>query len=48
MGDELYMYYGAADTRIALATTKIQTLLDALHEEGSSDPIVVAPHSAKA
>ncbi len=33
-GDELYMYYGAADTRIALATTKIQTLLDALRDEG--------------
>ena len=43
MGDELYLYYGAADTRIGLATTKIQTLLDALHEEGTSAPVVVAP-----
>jgi beta-1,4-mannooligosaccharide/beta-1,4-mannosyl-N-acetylglucosamine phosphorylase len=33
-GDEVYLYYGAADTRVALATAKIQTLLDALHEEG--------------
>lgn len=33
-GDDLYLYYGAADTRIGLATTKIQTLLDALKEEG--------------
>ncbi len=34
MGDELYLYYGAADTRIGLATTKVQTLLDALRDEG--------------
>ncbi len=34
-GDELWMYYGAADTRIALATTKINTLLEALYEEGT-------------
>ena len=33
-GDDLYLYYGAADTRVALATTRIQTLLDALKEEG--------------
>ena len=33
-GDDLHLYYGAADTRIGLATTKIQTLLDALKEEG--------------
>lgn len=32
--DNLMLYYGAADTRIAVATTKIQTLLDALKEEG--------------
>jgi beta-1,4-mannooligosaccharide/beta-1,4-mannosyl-N-acetylglucosamine phosphorylase len=33
-GDDLMLYYGAADTRIAVATTKIQTLLDALKDEG--------------
>lgn len=33
-GDEVWMYYGAADSRIALATTKLKTLLDALAEEG--------------
>jgi len=33
-GDEVWMYYGAADCRIALATTKLKTLLDALVEEG--------------
>ena len=34
MGDQLYMYYGAADTRIGLATTKVETLLTALKDEG--------------
>ena len=34
MGDTLYMYYGAADTRIGLATTKVETLLTALRDEG--------------
>ena len=33
-GDDLFLYYGAADTRIAVAQTKVQTLLDALKEEG--------------
>ncbi len=46
MGDQLYLYYGAADTRIGLATTTIQTLLDALHSEGTSDAVVVAPKMA--
>ena len=34
MGDTLYMYYGAADTRVGLATTKVETLLAALRDEG--------------
>ena len=33
-GDELWLYYGAADTRVALATAKTQTLIDSLYEEG--------------
>ena len=33
-GDEVWMYYGAADSRIALATAKLSTLLEALDEEG--------------
>jgi predicted GH43/DUF377 family glycosyl hydrolase len=31
-GDELWMYYGAADTVVGLAITKIQTLLDFVQE----------------
>jgi predicted GH43/DUF377 family glycosyl hydrolase len=30
----VHLYYGAADTRVCLATAKVQDLLDALHEEG--------------
>lgn len=33
-GDDIRLYYGAADTRIAMATGKISTLLAALCEEG--------------
>jgi len=35
-GDTVYIYYGAADTSIALAITKISTLLEWLHEFGST------------
>ena len=31
-GDTLHLYYGAADTSIALATASIRTLLDWLHD----------------
>jgi len=31
-GDELWMYYGAADTRICLATAKLADILDALED----------------
>jgi predicted GH43/DUF377 family glycosyl hydrolase len=34
-GDTLNLYYGAADTVMALATSKISTLLDWLHKHGS-------------
>jgi beta-1,4-mannooligosaccharide/beta-1,4-mannosyl-N-acetylglucosamine phosphorylase len=40
-GDEVWMYYGAADTRIALATAKLQTLLDALASEGDKGMVTV-------
>jgi predicted GH43/DUF377 family glycosyl hydrolase len=33
-GDTLYLYYGAADTSIALATGSIQTMLDWLDQHG--------------
>lgn len=33
-GDDVRLYYGAADTRIAMATGKVSTLLAALREEG--------------
>ncbi len=33
-GDTLNLYYGAADTRIALATASVRTLLDWLHANG--------------
>lgn len=33
-GDEVWVYYGAADTCTALAIGKIQTLIDALYSEG--------------
>ena len=32
IGDILYLYYGAADTSVALATAKLETLLGALRE----------------
>jgi predicted GH43/DUF377 family glycosyl hydrolase len=35
VGDELRIYYGAADTSIALATTRVATLLDWLEEHDS-------------
>ena len=35
-GDALNLYYGSADSCIALATTSIRTLLDWLHQHGSS------------
>ncbi len=35
-GDTLHMYYGAADTSIALATASIRSLLDWLHENARS------------
>ena len=34
-GDSINLYYGAADTSIALATTRISTLLDWLERNGS-------------
>jgi predicted GH43/DUF377 family glycosyl hydrolase len=33
-GDTLHLYYGAADTSIALATGSIQTMLDWLDQHG--------------
>ncbi len=36
MNGQLYMYYGAADTRIGLAVSTVQTLVDALNSEGKS------------
>lgn len=35
-GDALNLYYGSADSCIALATTSIRTLLEWLHQHGSS------------
>ncbi|HVA97170.1 MAG TPA: hypothetical protein VND99_05945 [Candidatus Acidoferrales bacterium] len=40
--DELYVYYGAADTRVALATCKINELLDDIKPKAST-PIISAP-----
>lgn len=37
-GDTLRLYYGAADTSVALATASVRTLLDWLHHNGSSQP----------
>ncbi len=37
MDGKIFMYYGAADTRIGLATTTVETLLEALREEGVED-----------
>jgi predicted GH43/DUF377 family glycosyl hydrolase len=37
-GDELWMYYGAADTCICLATVKLQDVLDNLEEQTGSLP----------
>ena len=36
--DELWMYYGAADTCICLATVKLQDVLDNLEEQTGSLP----------
>lgn len=35
-GDELYMYYGAADTRVALATCNVNDLLDEIKPKAST------------
>jgi predicted GH43/DUF377 family glycosyl hydrolase len=43
-GDEVWMYYGAADSRIALATAKLKTLLDALEQEGHNGTYAHNPH----
>lgn len=40
--DELYMYYGAADTRVALATCKIDDLLNDLRPKAAT-PIIATP-----
>ncbi len=37
-GDTLRLYYGAADTSVALATASVRTLLDWLHHNGSAQP----------
>ncbi len=37
MDGKLFMYYGAADTRIGLAISTVETLLQALREEGVED-----------
>ena len=36
-GDTVYMYYGGADSCVALATGSIRMLLDWLHTYGSKD-----------
>jgi predicted GH43/DUF377 family glycosyl hydrolase len=37
-GEELWMYYGAADTCTCLATAKLQDVLDTLEDDGSGTP----------
>ena len=44
--DELYMYYGAADTRVGLATGKLNDLLDELKPKAAT-PIAPATSSNK-
>jgi predicted GH43/DUF377 family glycosyl hydrolase len=44
-GDTLYMYYGAADTCIALATASVRTLLTWLRQHGH--PAASAGESAE-
>ena len=44
--DELYLYYGAADTRVALATCKVNDLLDELKPKAAT-PIVSTNDGSK-
>jgi predicted GH43/DUF377 family glycosyl hydrolase len=44
--DELYLYYGAADTRVGLATCKLNDLLDEMRPKAST-PIVHATNDNK-
>ena len=40
-GDTLHLYYGAADSSIALATGSIRAILDRLEETGQKDRLKI-------